>query len=165
MDKLSLIQSRVIPGEALDHKLNIWRFQGDKIVFTNGCFDILHLGHVEYLAKAAALGDRLIIGLNTDASISRLKGHSRPLNSDHARAMLLASLFFVSAVVLFDEDTPSELIRQVKPDILVKGSDYTIDQIVGADFVQANGGSVHTIELLDGYSTTSIIEKIKAIPV
>lgn len=165
MDKLSLIQSRIIPREALDHKLNIWKFQSDKIVFTNGCFDILHLGHIEYLAKAAGLGERLVIGLNTDASVSKLKGISRPLNPEHARAMVLASLSFVSAVVLFDEDTPYDLIKQVQPDVLVKGSDYTIDQIVGADIVEANGGSVQTINLLEGYSTTSIIEKIKGAPV
>lgn len=161
MDKLILLQSKIIPRELLDHKVNTWKFQDFKLVFTNGCFDILHLGHVEYLAKAAALGDKLIVGLNTDTSVQKLKGAERPLNPEYARAMVLASLFFVSAVVLFDEDTPYELIRQIQPDVLVKGSDYTPEQIAGADIVLANGGSVQTIGLVEGYSTSGIIEKIK----
>jgi rfaE bifunctional protein nucleotidyltransferase chain/domain len=139
----------------------IWEFKGRKIVFTNGCFDILHLGHIDYLAKAAEMGDKLVIGLNTDASVSRIKGDHRPITDQHSRAMLLASLDFVSAVVLFDEDTPYELINVIKPDILVKGADYKPEEIVGYDIVTAKGGTVETIEFLPGYSTSAIEERIK----
>lgn len=139
----------------------MWRFRNERIVFTNGCFDILHRGHVEYLAKAAALGTKLIVGLNTDASVRRLKGDSRPVNDEQARALLLASLVFVDEVILFDTDTPRELIEFVQPDILVKGGDYRPEDIVGHDVVTARGGEVVTIPLTEGYSTTSIIEKMK----
>lgn len=139
-----------------------WKSEGKKVVFTNGVFDLLHLGHVTYLAKAADLGDKLIIGLNTDASVKRLKGESRPINDQSNRAALLASLFFVDAVVLFEDDTPRDLIAQLLPDVLVKGADYTVDQIAGAKEVLANGGEVKTITLVDGYSSTSIINRIKA---
>lgn len=130
------------------------------MVFTNGCFDILHLGHVDYLEKAASKGDKLIVALNTDASVSKLKGPTRPVNSEKARARIMAALSFVDAVVFFSEDTPLSLIKRLKPDILVKGSDYKISNIVGADIVMQNGGKVETIELVDGYSTTNIINKI-----
>lgn len=139
-----------------------WKAAGKKVVFTNGVFDLLHLGHITYLAKAADLGDKLIIGLNTDASVKRLKGESRPINDQNNRAALLASLFFVDAVVLFEDDTPRDLIAQLLPDILVKGADYTVEQIAGAKEVLANGGEVKTITLVDGYSSTSIINRIKA---
>jgi rfaE bifunctional protein nucleotidyltransferase chain/domain len=135
----------------------MWRFQGRKIVFTNGCFDILHKGHVEYLSKARDLGDILIIGLNTDASVSRLKGSGRPVQDQSSRALVLASLRFVEAVVLFDEDTPYNLINALKPDVLVKGGDYTEENIVGADVVKANGGEVVSIPLTEGYSTSRIL--------
>jgi rfaE bifunctional protein nucleotidyltransferase chain/domain len=138
----------------------MWRFQGRKIVFTNGCFDILHKGHVEYLSKARDLGDILIIGLNTDASVSRLKGSGRPVQDQSSRALVLASLRFVEAVVFFEEDTPYNLIDLVKPDVLVKGGDYTEENIVGADVVKANGGSVVIIPLVEGYSTSGIIKKL-----
>ncbi len=132
-----------------------------KVVFTNGCFDILHLGHIDYLEKARSLGDKLVVGLNSDASVSALKGPDRPVNKEYARARMLASLEFVDAVCVFGEDTPKELIENIGPNVLVKGGDYTIDTIVGADFVMKNGGEVKTIDLVDGYSTTGIIEKLK----
>ena len=134
---------------------------GRKIVFTNGCFDILHAGHVQYLAKASGLGSRLILGLNTDLSVKRLKGDNRPVLDENARLMLLASLFFVDAVCLFDEQTPLELIKSIIPDVLVKGKDYAVEDVVGYDVVVSHGGKVETIDLVPGYSTSSIIEKIK----
>lgn len=146
-----------------DNLLNLvhkWKQEG-KVVFTNGCFDILHLGHVDYLEKARNLGTKLIVGLNTDASVARLKGKDRPINDEYARARIISSLEFVDAVILFNEDTPFELISYLKPDILVKGDDYSIENIVGSDIVIQNGGSVRTISLIKGYSTTNIIKKIK----
>ena len=139
-----------------------WQRADQKVVFTNGCFDIVHLGHIDYLEKARALGDRLVLGLNTDASVGRLKGPSRPVVNEYARARLMAALAFVDTVILFDEPTPKALIEALKPDILVKGDDYSIENIVGADFVMRNGGSVETVPLVKGYSTTGLIEKIKS---
>ncbi len=139
--------------------MSVWHLKDKKIVFTNGCFDILHLGHIEYLAKARDMGGILIVGLNTDDSVRRLKGANRPVNDEDARAMVLAALSFVDAIVLFDEDTPEELISQIMPDLLVKGKDYDGKTIVGADIVKANGGEVVTIELTKGYSTTGTIQK------
>jgi D-glycero-beta-D-manno-heptose 1-phosphate adenylyltransferase len=147
--------------EPLNKLVKTWRHAGKKIVFTNGCFDILHPGHVDYLAKASGLGDVLVVGLNTDASVSAIKGPDRPLNDEKARAVLLASLFFTDAVVLFDEETPYELIKQLQPDILVKGSDYKAEEIVGYDLLKKKGGQVITIDLLPGYSTTNLIQKIR----
>jgi D-glycero-beta-D-manno-heptose 1-phosphate adenylyltransferase len=141
-------------------QIETWNSAGLKMVFTNGCFDIVHLGHIDYLEKARTKGDKLILGLNTDASTRRLKGESRPLVNEYARARMMAAMAFVDLVILFDEPTPLQLIETLKPDILVKGNDYTIENIVGADFVMANGGKVETIELVKGYSTTSFIEKI-----
>lgn len=161
MDKLNIIQSKIIDISNIESHLTYWNLKNQKIVFTNGCFDILHRGHIEYLAQAANHGDILLIGLNTDNSVRRIKGNSRPVQDESARAILLASLSFVSAVILFDEDTPYELIKRVKPDILVKGSDYKTEDIVGYDIVTANGGKVVTIDFIEGYSTTSIIEKLK----
>lgn len=139
-----------------------WRLKNDTIVFTNGCFDILHLGHVDYLSKAKDLGGRLIVGVNTDSSVKRLgKGDTRPINNETSRSLLIASLQFVDAVVVFDEDTPYELIKALEPDVLVKGADYTIDKVVGADIVQSKGGKVELIEFLEGYSTTAIEKKIR----
>lgn len=131
------------------------------MVFTNGCFDILHLGHIDYLEKAQALGSKLIVGLNADTSVKRLKGPERPVNPQVARARMLAALAFVDAVVLFEEDTPLTLIETLAPDVLVKGGDYEISNIVGAPFVMNNGGKVLTIPLVQGYSTTNIINKVK----
>ncbi len=161
MDFLNTSQQKIIDQGFLDALLAFWRFKGYKIVFTNGCFDILHLGHIDYLAKARNLGDKLMVGLNTDASVRRIKEENRPINDESSRAMLLASLQFVDAVVLFNEDTPFNLIKKVQPDILVKGSDYKPENIVGADIVTAKGGKIETIDFLEGYSTTSVIEKIK----
>ncbi|WP_020527168.1 D-glycero-beta-D-manno-heptose 1-phosphate adenylyltransferase [Flexithrix dorotheae] len=138
-----------------------WKQTEEKVVFSNGCFDILHLGHVDYLEKAANLGDRLIIGLNTDSSVSKLKGPERPINDEYARARLLAALEFVDAVILFGEDTPLKLINTLLPDILVKGNDYAVENIVGADVVLKNGGELKTISLVEGFSTTKIISKIQ----
>lgn len=138
-----------------------WNKSNSKIVFTNGCFDLVHRGHLDYLSKAADLGDILIIGLNTDSSVSKLKGSNRPIIDQESRAMLLASLFFVSAVVLFEEDTPYELIKAIQPDVLVKGADYAVEDIVGHDIVIAKGGKVETIEYLPGFSTSAIEKKIK----
>ncbi|MEA5139559.1 D-glycero-beta-D-manno-heptose 1-phosphate adenylyltransferase [Arcicella rigui] len=149
-------------GEAIE-RVKAWQSKGEKIVFTNGCFDIVHLGHIDYLEKARNLGNRLVLGLNTDASVKRLKGESRPVVNEYARARMMSAFEFVDAVVLFDEPTPLTLIEEVKPDILVKGDDYTVETIVGADFVIGKGGEVKTIPLVKGYSTTSLIEKIKQI--
>ena len=145
----------------LKNKLSEWKEDGKKVVFTNGVFDLLHVGHITYLAKAAELGDKLIIGLNSDASVKKIKGEDRPVNDQNSRTMLLAALFFVDAVVVFEEDTPQQLITALLPDILVKGADYEIENIVGAKEVIANGGEVKTINFVDGYSSTSIIQKIK----
>lgn len=139
-----------------------WRLAGLPIVFTNGCFDLLHPGHVHYLAEARGLGHRLIIGLNSDASVQRLKGAHRPIQAQADRALLLAALACVDLVVIFEEDTPLELIQHLRPDVLVKGGDYTIDQIVGAPEVESRGGIVQVLPFVEGYSTTRIEEKIKA---
>lgn len=138
-----------------------WKATGQKVVFTNGCFDLLHLGHVDYLEKARNLGDKLVIGLNTDSSVSRFKGPERPLQDQNSRARVLASMQFVDLVVFFDEDTPLNLISELVPGVLVKGSDYLAENIVGAEVVKKNGGEVKTIDFVPGYSTTRIVEKIK----
>ncbi|MGN6181202.1 MAG: D-glycero-beta-D-manno-heptose 1-phosphate adenylyltransferase [Mucilaginibacter sp.] len=138
-----------------------WKNEGKKVVFTNGVFDLLHIGHITYLSKAAELGDKLIIGLNADSSVKRIKGESRPINDQNSRAALLAAFFFVDAVVIFEEDTPLNLISTLLPDVLIKGADYSIENIVGAKEVLANGGEVKTITFVDGYSSTSIINRIK----
>jgi len=147
--------------ESLKTELASWKADGKKVVFTNGVFDLLHIGHITYLAKAAELGDKLIIGLNSDASVKRIKGESRPVNDQNSRAILLAALFFVDAVIVFDEDTPHQLITALLPGILVKGADYAIEDIVGGKEVIANGGEVKTIDFVDGYSSTAIINRIK----
>jgi len=136
------------------------RREGKKVVFTNGCFDIVHRGHVEYLTKAKALGDVLLVGINTDASVKRLKGTTRPIVCQDDRAFVLAAFRMIDYVCLFDEDTPHELIKAVVPDVLVKGSDWTIDSIVGKDIVEAAGGIVQTIDFIPNRSTTDIINKI-----
>lgn len=161
MDKFELIENKLFKeSNELASKLAFWRFKGLRIVFTNGCFDVLHAGHIKYLSKAANLGDVLIIGLNTNSSVKRLKGESRPINDEIARAMVLGACFFVNAIVLFDEDTPYELIKFIQPDVLVKGSDYKPESIVGYDIVKNKGGEVVTIDFLEGYSSTSIINKM-----
>ncbi|GIV43087.1 MAG: hypothetical protein KatS3mg035_0210 [Bacteroidia bacterium] len=148
--------------EFINTQIHSLRFFNKKVVFTNGCFDIVHKGHLDYLKKASQLGDVLVIGLNSDASVSRLKGKDRPINPLNDRASLLAFFHFIDYIIPFDEDTPIHLIHAIKPDVLVKGSDYTMDKIVGADWVLSYGGKVVTIDFLEGYSTTSIINKIKS---
>lgn len=162
MRYLEKINDKILSKNALLDRLKVWRREGKSIVFSNGCFDILHRGHVEYLSKAADLGDILVIGLNTDASVKRLKGPSRPVNDEKARAVVLAALQFVDAVVFFDEDTPYNLIKCVQPDVLVKGKDYKAEDIVGYDIVTNSGGRVETIELVEGFSTTKVIEALKS---
>jgi rfaE bifunctional protein nucleotidyltransferase chain/domain len=162
MNKLHNIEKKVVsPGE-LRALLNIWRLQEKKIVFTNGCFDLVHLGHIDYLSKAADLGNKLIIGLNSDLSTSALKGPARPINDQRSRSLILASFSFVDAVIIFDEETPYDLITWVRPDVLVKGSDYTVSEIAGSDIVLQYGGEVRTIDFLPGYSTSLIEKKIKS---
>jgi rfaE bifunctional protein nucleotidyltransferase chain/domain len=139
-----------------------WQQQGKKVVFTNGCFDLIHRGHVDYLAKAAGLGDKLIVALNSDASVSALKGPHRPIQDEQSRLLIMASFMFVDAVVLFAEPTPYELIKLIIPDILVKGSDYKPEDIVGYDVVTQHGGLVKTIDFLPGFSTSLIEKRIKA---
>lgn len=152
---------KIMDLHTLKQRMAEWRFEDKKVVFTNGVFDLLHIGHITYMAKAAELGDKLVIGLNADSSVKRLKGESRPVNDQNNRAALLAALFFVDALIVFEEDTPRNLIATILPDILVKGADYTIDNIAGAKEVIANGGQVKTIDFVEGYSSTSIIQKIR----
>jgi len=162
MTNLELIKGKIYDDAALEAQLARWRFLQKKVVFTNGCFDLIHLGHIDYLSKAKDLGDVLLVGLNTDASVRRLdKGASRPIKDQYSRAMILAALRFVDGVVLFDEDTPLELIKRVQPDVLVKGSDYRAQEIVGYEVVKNKGGEIVTIDFLPGYSTSLIEEKIK----
>jgi D-glycero-beta-D-manno-heptose 1-phosphate adenylyltransferase len=161
MYRLDAINRKLLGGQDLDRWLAVIAFKKKSIVFTNGCFDILHSGHIHYLAKAAGMGDCLVIGLNTDESVRRLKGPSRPYLDQKSRSITLAALGFVTAVVLFDEDTPYNLIRQIQPNILVKGGDYKPEDIVGYDIVKAKGGQVLTIPLTEGYSSTNVINNIK----
>ncbi|MBX3257744.1 MAG: D-glycero-beta-D-manno-heptose 1-phosphate adenylyltransferase [Chitinophagaceae bacterium] len=156
-----LIKNKVLTQDGIKHQVKRWRLLGKKIVFTNGCFDILHEGHIEILSQAALSGDILIVGVNTDASVKRLKGQSRPVNNQSFRAMMLASLTIIDAVVLFDEDTPLELIREIEPDVLLKGGDYEQNQIVGAEDVVKAGGEVKIVPLVKGFSTSSLIQKIQ----
>jgi len=158
MESLDIIKAKIFTWDRLQKQIGIWRFQDKKIVFSNGCFDVLHLGHVEYLAKARDLGDILIVGLNSDESVRRIKGAHRPVNNQEARAITLAAMRFVDCVILFGEDTPQEIIKLIQPDILVKGKDYDGKEIVGSDVIKARGGQIVTIELTKGYSTTHVIE-------
>lgn len=153
------LKSKILSRKEI--KLWLQKNPNKKIVFTNGCFDIIHRGHVDYLNKAADLGDLLFVGLNTDASVSKLKGPHRPIQDEQSRLMIMAALECVSAVCLFDEETPLNLINEVQPDVLVKGSDYAPENIVGYDIVKAKGGEVLTIDFIDGYSTSGIERKIK----
>ncbi|MBP6825534.1 MAG: D-glycero-beta-D-manno-heptose 1-phosphate adenylyltransferase [Saprospiraceae bacterium] len=160
MSFFSTIESKIQTQEQLPATLAQWRAKEQKIVFTNGCFDLLHYGHLHYLAQARDLGDRLVIGLNSAASVSRLKGPHRPINDELTRTHLLAALAMVDAVVVFEEDTPLELIRMVQPDVLVKGGDWRPEQIVGSDVVLEKGGQVFSLPFIQGYSTTNIERKI-----
>jgi len=158
-----LIPEKIFSNEHIIQKVAQWRAIGKSIAFTNGVFDILHKGHIFSLSQAAKEADYLIVGLNADISVKRLKGESRPVNDEQSRALVLASMVVVDAVVLFGEDTPLELIKSILPDVLVKGGDYTLDQIVGAKEVIANGGKVVINPLIDGISTTGIIEQMKKV--
>ncbi len=170
MDHLAVIQSKICDKEEALRVINGWRLRGDKIVFTNGCFDILHTGHVTYLAKTADEGNRLVLGLNTDASVKRQgKGEERPINKQDSRAIVMASLHVVDLVVFFDGDTPLDLIKHLQPDVLAKGADYApscMDEtdkryIVGSKEVKAYGGKVVAIPFVDGFSTTNLINTLK----
>lgn len=170
MSRLTFLQNKIIELDDAKRMLAMWRMKGDKIVFTNGCFDILHKGHVTYLAQAAQEGTRLVIGLNTDASVREQgKGEDRPINDQDARALVIAALGFVDLVLFFEEQTPINLIKELLPDVLVKGADYDPNEtdpsskkyIVGSDLIKSNGGKVIAIPLVDGYSTTSILAKGK----
>jgi rfaE bifunctional protein nucleotidyltransferase chain/domain len=170
MSRLTFLQNKIIELDDAKRMLAMWRMKGDKIVFTNGCFDILHKGHVTYLAQAAQEGTRLVIGLNTDASVREQgKGEDRPINDQDARALVIAALGFVDLVLFFEEQTPINLIKELLPDVLVKGADYDPNEtdpnskkyIVGSDLIKVNGGKVIAIPLVDGYSTTSILAKGK----
>ena len=154
------IKKKILTWEQAKEKIAIWKAEND-VVFTNGCFDLLHYGHLHYLAEARKLGDKLVIGLNSEDSVRRLKGPHRPINDEKTRQFQLASLQFVDAVVVFEQDTPYELIALLKPDILVKGGDWKEDQIVGSDIVLSYGGSVKSLPFVEGYSTTNIEQKIK----
>ena len=160
MSTLQVIKSKIVDFSEIRELVSTWKSEGKRIVFTNGCFDVLHFGHVSYLAEAKELGDKLVIGLNSDASVRRLKGETRPINGQMERAILLAALSFVDAVVIFDEDTPEKLIKEVRPDCLVKGGDYTFETIVGAEFVSSYGGNVITIPLVENFSSSLIIKRL-----
>ena len=161
MSYLKTIQHKIFSLSDLKNQVNAWKQAGENVVFTNGCFDIIHRGHIEVLAQTADLGDKLIIGLNSDTSIQKLKGENRPIIDEQARSILLAALSFVDAVILFPEDTPINLISALLPDVLAKGGDYEIDNIVGHEIVQYNGGKVILVPFVDGFSSTTIIDKIK----
>lgn len=162
MKALQVIKHKIVDKDQLKWILNRYRFKDEKIVFTNGCFDLLHQGHIDYLAKASELGTKLIVAVNSDNSVKRLgKGKNRPIQDEGSRAIIMAALHFVSKVIIFDDDTPLELIKFIKPDVLVKGSDYEIKNIVGHEVVQQHGGEVKTIDFLEGYSTSKIVEKAK----
>lgn len=161
MTQLDTIQAKIQSRQAAQKTVAQWAEKGETLVFTNGCFDIVHRGHIDYLSKARDLGTKLILGLNTDASVQRLKGPQRPVVDEQSRAILMAALQFIDLVVFFDEDTPYELIKTLQPDVLVKGSDYKASDIVGYDILMAKGGKVETIDFVAGFSTTSIVKKIK----
>ena len=161
MSHLNTIQKKIFSLDELKTQVDSWKKSENKIVFTNGCFDIVHRGHIEVLARTADLGDKLIIGLNSDNSIKKLKGENRPIVNEKSRAILLASLAFVDVVVLFSEETPINLISTLLPNILAKGGDYDISTIVGNEVVKNNGGEVILVPFVDGFSSTDIIERIK----
>ncbi len=162
MNTYKRLENKIITGNELEDILNQIRDKRLTIVFTNGCFDILHKGHIRYLADASELADVFIVGLNTDSSVKRIKGPNRPMQDQESRAISLSALVFVDYVVLFGEDTPLELLRIIKPNVLVKGGDYQVEAIVGYDLVNSYGGQVISLPLVKGYSTTSIIKKISS---
>ena len=160
MNRLDIIRKKIVSKDELGKLIHIWQLLSQKIVFTNGCFDIVHAGHIHTLTSAADFGNKLIVALNTDSSVSKLKP-GRPIQEQDSRALVLASLNCIDAIILFNEETPLELIKFIQPDVLVKGGDYSIEQIVGSKEVLASGGKVEVIPLLPGFSTTNIEEKIK----
>ena len=162
MDYLQVIQNKIINKDSLSKLVANYRLKNQKIVFTNGCFDLLHQGHVTYLAQAASLGNRLIVGINSDNSVQKIKGIHRPIQDEKSRTLIMASLHVVCAVIVFDEETPLELIKIIQPDFLVKGGDWEPAKIVGSDIVNSYGGQVISIPFIDGYSTTAIETKIKS---
>jgi rfaE bifunctional protein nucleotidyltransferase chain/domain len=168
MTRLDYINEKIVSIEEAKRRISMWHMKNDVVCFTNGCFDILHLGHITYLAKAASLGKRLIVAINSDDSVRLLnKAPNRPINNEHARMMVLAALGCVDLVVVFDEQTPLEIIKELLPDVLIKGADYDAEEtdknhpkyIIGSDVIKANGGKVETISFVEGYSTTSILGK------
>lgn len=161
MKNIAYPKKKIYDLKTLKHIMYSWHLKGKKVAFTNGCFDILHKGHLKSLSDAAQEADYLIVAINSDASVKRLKGSSRPINSEMDRAEMIASLLIVDAVVIFDEDTPENVIKVLQPNVLVKGGDYAFNDIVGAKEVIENGGEVIINSLVDGYSTTNIIDKIK----
>ncbi|MBL7739810.1 MAG: D-glycero-beta-D-manno-heptose 1-phosphate adenylyltransferase [Chitinophagaceae bacterium] len=162
MKQADAIPEKILSFPEALHRVTQWRVTGKKIAFTNGVFDILHAGHIFSLSQAAKEADLLVVGLNADASVRRLKGETRPVNDQDSRALVLASLVIVDAVVLFEEDTPLQLINLLLPDVLVKGGDYTFEQIVGAKEVTANGGRVVINPIVEGFSTTELIRRIRS---
>ncbi len=161
MSHLKKLNHKIYSLIELENQVNAWKQAGEEVVFTNGCFDIIHRGHIEVLAQTADLGSKLIVGLNSDSSIQKLKSKNRPIIDEQSRAILLASFSFVDAIVLFSEETPIKLISALKPDVLAKGGDYKINTIVGHKIVQENGGQVILVPFVDGFSSTAIIDKIK----
>ena len=161
MSHLKSINTKIFYLESLKEKVSTWKKAGKKVVFTNGCFDLIHRGHIEVLAQTADLGDKLIIGLNSDVSIKKLKGESRPIIDEKSRVILLASLSFVDAIVLFSEETPLNLISNLNPDVLAKGGDYKINTIVGHEIISQNGGEVILVPFIEGFSSSNIVNKIK----
>jgi rfaE bifunctional protein nucleotidyltransferase chain/domain len=168
MGRLDYINEKIVSVEEAKRRISMWHMKNDVVCFTNGCFDILHLGHITYLAKAASLGKRLIVAINSDGSVRLLnKAPNRPINNEHARMMVVAALGCVDLVVVFDEQTPLEIIKELLPDVLIKGADYDAEEtgknhpkyIIGSDVIKANGGKVETISFVEGYSTTSILTK------
>lgn len=163
MKSVNSIPEKIFNNLSLQQQLERWRLQNKKIVFTNGVFDILHEGHIALLSEAALYGHVLIVGVNADPSVKRLKGETRPVNNEDSRILMLAALVMTDAVILFEEDTPLILVKSILPDVLVKGGDYTLEQIVGATEVLANGGEVRIVPVLEGFSTTGLISKMKAV--
>lgn len=162
MKNADFILSKIMQPDIARRQIAAWRIKSDRIVFTNGCFDLLHPGHVHYLADAKDLGHRLVVGINSDTSVQRLKGEGRPVQDQASRALVVAGLYAVDAVVIFEEDTPLELIQLLEPDVLAKGGDWSKDQIVGAGFVERKGGEVHSLPFHQGHSSTAIIKRIGA---
>ena len=161
MKESEFLENKILSWKALSKKAYFWRFKSQTIGFTNGCFDLLHQGHLHVLCEASDLVDALVVGLNSDTSVRKLKGNNRPIKDEMTRAKLLAGFHFVDAVIIFEEETPYNLIQMLEPDVLVKGGDWEVQNIVGADLVQSKGGNVVTVPYLEGMSTTNIEEKIK----